>query len=193
MKNSKTKRKQEWNKPVSQKFYAGIQEFIIQCLDEMKLKRGWLEHVMTIIDNYLDDGSRPSFYVEPLVRNMFIMMRRDIDRAVSRSAMARRRAAERREAKAREAAKMENKEQKNRSSIASTAVSAAEMMAASATDGIGKERAVEQRASEGNLVGILDFVADGNSAGKLGDSDIAKGRQTAVEIKVGGLPLHSGA
>lgn len=168
MGNNSRKKREEWTKPVSRKFYDGLKTHIAECLKEMRECSGWLNTIMGHVDRYLDKGTKPSFssiYINPIEIHIFTFIRRDIDIAMRRSAMARERAARRRAA--REAEK-----------------------ATSAPDRIGKESAVEQRATESDLVGILDLVADGNTAGKLSDAHTVIGSQPAVKIEIGGLPLH---
>lgn len=89
------KKKEEWTKPVSKKFYDGLRDHVINCLGEMGYKTSWHYPVMRDVDNYLAYGTKPSCYVEEIERIVFIMVRRDIDKAVERSAAARRRAQER--------------------------------------------------------------------------------------------------
>lgn len=89
------KKKEEWTKPVSKKFYDGLRDHVINCLGEMGYKTSWHYPVMRDVDDYLAYGTKPSCYVEEIERIVFIMVRRDIDKAVERSAAARRRAQER--------------------------------------------------------------------------------------------------
>lgn len=219
--NAAKKKKEEWTKPVSQKFYTELGIHVSNCLREMGVTDGWKCRVMAHVDRYLANGTRPSPYVEELEFNMFIMLRRDIDKAMERSAMGRRRAAERRAIREAEKAKQDKleKEKPGKEKVGKTdkdqAVKSENIEASSkgnnrqkaegkecrdnkkaeqisAPDRVGKQGAVEQGTTKSDLVSVLDLVADGNPACKLGDTHIGIGSETAIEIEVGGLPLHRG-
>ena len=180
------KGKEKWDKPVSKKYYEGLKELVVDCLEEMGEKRGWIYNVMMYVDDYLKSGDRPSSMANPLVRNVFIMIRRDIDKAVARSSAARRRATERKKLK---------EEANGASTDATNPVATMKQNHNTAgknlsRDGVRKKRAVEQRSAESDFVGIFDIIADGNPAGNLGDLNIGKRRKPAEDIIIGGFPIH---
>lgn len=174
------KKKEQWTKPVSRKFYDEMIEHVAKCVHSVRYK-SVLGNIIDILNNYIDTGSKAfgcTTVVEPIV---VMLMERDIDKAKERSARARRQAAERKlrieaEKKAKEEAERKAKEEA--------------LAAASAPDGVGEESAVEQGTAEGDLVGVLDLVADGNTARKLGDAHVGVGSEAPVKVEVGGLPLH---
>ena len=166
------KKKEQWTKPVSRKFYDEMIEHVAKCVHSVRYK-SVLGNIIDILNNYIDTGSKAfgcTTVVEPIV---VMLMERDIDKAKERSARARRQAAER---KLRIEAERKAKEEA--------------LAAASAPDGVGEESAVEQGTAEGDLVGVLDLVADGNTARKLGDAHVGVRSEATVEVEVGGLPFH---
>ena len=50
---------------------------------------------------------------------------------------------------------------------------------------------MEDGASEGDFVGVLEVVTDGDATGDGGDFD-TKGLQLFVEVEVGGVAFHRG-
>lgn len=97
-KKTQKKPKPVWDKPVSKAFYAKLTAKVEKIIDWMLYSTGFRHEMMRIIDQYLLDGSCPSYrWCDPAIMGAFCALRAEIDEAIDRSAQARLRAARRRE------------------------------------------------------------------------------------------------
>lgn len=167
------KKREQWTKPVSRKFYEKIRGHVAECAKRLGFGPV-IPNLFKIIDIFIGNGPKCYFTSSMVEKVIAVMIESDIEEAKKRSADARRRAAERKIRK--EAEKIARKE--------------AVRTPASAPDGVGEESAVEQGTAESDLVGVLDLISDGNPARELGDAHVGVGSKAAVEVEVGGLPLH---
>ena len=91
------KKAEEWDLPVSRKYYAKLKAKVEQIYLDLGHAVSWAEPVMKWINLYLRDGDKPQHrYTDEHVMCVFFSLRPEIDEAVRRSALARQRAAERR-------------------------------------------------------------------------------------------------
>lgn len=96
-KKTQKKPKPVWDKPVSKAFYAKLTAKVEKIIDWMLYSTGFRHEMMRIIDQYLLDGSCPSYrWCDPAIMGAFCALRAEIDEAIDRSAQARLRAARRR-------------------------------------------------------------------------------------------------
>lgn len=96
-KKTQKKPKPVWDKPVSKAFYAKLTAKVEKIIDWMLYSTGFRYEMMRIIDQYLLDGSCPSYrWCDPAIMGAFCALRAEIDEAIDRSAQARLRAARRR-------------------------------------------------------------------------------------------------
>lgn len=57
----------------------------------------------------------------------------------------------------------------------------------------GEGDTVLYRAAEGELVGVLEVVSDGDTAGEGADTEVGDLLEEAVDVKIGRIALHGGA